>query len=81
MYGPVHFRFMSQTLLLMAGRELSRGYQGKIMKKLIVAACIAALASALSGCIIYVSPDHHIHHSPHYDEKPAPTDEKPAPTA
>lgn len=52
------------------------------MNKLIVAAAIAALASALSGCVIYVAPDHHIHHSPPAsDEKPAPVDEHPAPTA
>ncbi len=52
------------------------------MKKILIAACVAALASALSGCIVYVSPDHHIHHTPpHSDERPAPVDEKPAPTA
>ncbi len=58
-------------------------FRGITMKKLIVVACVAALASALSGCIIYVAPDHHMHTTPPTsDEKPAPTtDEKPAPTA
>ncbi len=50
------------------------------MKTLIAAAGIAVLASALSGCVVYVAPDHHIHHSPPTDEKPAPVDEHPAPT-
>jgi hypothetical protein len=52
------------------------------MKILVVAACMAIVASALSGCIVYVSPDHHMHTSPpHGEEHPAPTtDEKPAPT-
>jgi len=39
-------------------------------------ACIAVLASALSGCIIYTAPDHHHHmnhDAPAYDEKPADT--------
>ncbi len=40
--------------------------------------CLAVAASALSGCIMYVSPDdehHHWHHdsSSHPDEKPADT--------
>jgi hypothetical protein len=57
-------------------------FQGKIMNKLIIAACIAAVASGLSGCVIYVAPDHHIRHSTSSsDEKPAPVDEHPAPTA
>ena len=53
------------------------------MKILLVAACLAVAASALSGCIVYVSPDHHMHTTPpHTDERPAPTtNEKPAPTA
>ncbi len=52
------------------------------MNKLIIAACIAAVASGLSGCVIYVAPDHHIRHSTSSsDEKPAPVDEHPAPTA
>jgi hypothetical protein len=53
------------------------------MKKLILAACVAVIASALSGCIVYVAPDHHMHTTPPTSgETPAPTtDEKPAPTA
>lgn len=53
------------------------------MKSFIIAGCVALTASALSGCIVYVSPDHHMHTiPPASDEKPAPvTDEKPAPTA
>ena len=40
--------------------------------------CLAVAASALSGCIMYVSPDddhHHWHHDSdsHPDEKPADT--------
>jgi len=49
-------------------------------------AALAALGAALSGCVIYVSPDktsvHGLHHSSytsHEDDKPAP-DEKPAAT-
>ena len=58
-------------------------YWGILMKKLVIATCIVAVASALSGCIVYVAPDHHMHTTPPAsDEKPAPTtDEKPAPTA
>jgi hypothetical protein len=52
------------------------------MKTFIIAGCLALAASALSGCIVYVSPDHHMHTTPAGQEKPAPTtDEKPAPTA
>ncbi|WP_443747411.1 hypothetical protein [Asticcacaulis solisilvae] len=54
------------------------------MKSIVLKLCVAAvLASSLSGCIIYVSPDKHdhfyIHHTkdgPASDEKPAPTTEK-----
>lgn len=52
------------------------------MKSLAVCLCAAVLAASLSGCIVYVSPDHHMRYTPPAsDEKPAPTDEKPAPTA
>lgn len=37
-------------------------------------ACAAALMAGLSGCILYVSPDHHSRVRP--DEKPAPTVDK-----
>ena len=44
------------------------------MKTLILTACLAVIASALSGCIVYVAPDHHMHTTPPTtDEKPAPT--------
>ena len=58
-------------------------FRGITMKKLIVVACVAAIASALSGCIVYVAPNHHMHTTtPASDATPAPTtDEKPAPTA
>lgn len=63
------------------GRDLSRMYRGKSMKIVLVAACLAVAAAALSGCVVYVAPDHHITHTPpHDDEKPAPVDEHPAPT-
>ena len=52
------------------------------MKILLIAGCLALAASALSGCIVYVAPDHHLHTTPPAgDEHPAPVDEKPAPTA
>ena len=52
------------------------------MKSLAILAGIAVLAAGLSGCIIYVSPDHHTRNTPPAtNEKPAPVDEKPAPTA
>ena len=53
------------------------------MKILILAAALAVVASGLSGCIVYVAPDHHMHTTPPMSgETPAPTtDEKPAPTA
>ena len=44
------------------------------MKNLLLkVACLAALASALSGCIMYVAPDHDYDTSP-----PASAGEKPA---
>ena len=45
-------------------------------------AVVAVLASSLSGCIVYVSPDDdHDHHLRVYHHKDAPApDEKPAPT-
>ena len=52
------------------------------MKTILIAACLAVAASALSGCVVYVAPDHHMHTTPpRSDERPAPTtDEHPAPT-
>ncbi len=52
------------------------------MKIVLAAVCLAIATAALSGCVVYVAPDHHITHTPpHSDEKPAPVDEHPAPTA
>ncbi len=82
MYGTVHLPFMQGRLSLIAGRDPSRMYRGKSMKIVLVTACLAVAAAALSGCVVYVAPDHHITHTPpHSDEKPAPVDEHPAPTA
>ncbi len=50
------------------------------MKLLTIAIVLAAAAAALSGCIMYVAPDHNGWHHTHNDDKPAP-DEKPADTA
>ena len=81
MYRPVHFRFMRQPLASIWG-AMSALYRGKSMKILLIAGCLALAASALSGCIVYVAPDHHMHTTPPAsDEHPAPVDEKPAPTA
>ncbi len=42
---------------------------------------VAVLASSLSGCIVYVSPDDHDHPIRFHHTKDAPApDEKPAPT-
>ncbi len=53
------------------------------MKSIVLKLCVAAvLATSLSGCIVYVSPDEghiHIHHTkdgPSSSEKPAATVEK-----
>lgn len=84
MYGPVHFRFMPAPLASIRGAigACSGYFEGPYMKSLAVCLCAAVLAASLSGCIVYVSPDHHMRYTPPAsDEKPAPTDEKPAPTA
>ena len=50
------------------------------IKTIGAAALILALATSLSGCIVYVSPDKtHIHHVGVHETAPAP-DEKPADT-
>lgn len=51
------------------------------MKIVITAIALAAAAVALSGCIMYVAPDHDgwTYHHDHHDHMPAP-DEKPADT-
>jgi len=47
------------------------------MKHLIIKlACAAVLVASLTGCIMYVSPDH----TYHTDNGPPPADEKPAET-
>ena len=54
------------------------------MKSIVLKLCaIAVLASSLSGCIVYVSPDdeHHGVHIYHHTDKDAPApNEKPAAT-
>jgi len=54
------------------------------MKSIVLKLCVVAvLASSLSGCIVYVSPDDHDHHVRfyHHTDKDAPApDEKPAAT-
>lgn len=51
------------------------------MKSIVLKLAVAAvLASSLSGCIVYVSPDKHDHLYIHHTKDAAPSDEKPAPT-
>ncbi len=50
------------------------------MKTFVIAIALAAAAAVLSGCIMYVAPDHdHNGWTRHHDDTPAP-DEKPADT-
>ena len=83
MYGPVHIRFIAAPLAWWRGAivRLFRYLEGPSMKSLAVLIAAAVVATSLSGCIVYVSPDHHTRYTPPAaDEKPAPVDEKPAPT-
>ncbi|CAL4867806.1 hypothetical protein MMA231_02073 [Asticcacaulis sp. MM231] len=70
----VHIPFIEARISSFHQGRIRHPFERPAMKNLLIkVACLAALASALSGCIMYVAPDHDYDTSP-----PASAGEKPA---